>query len=264
MDLPLIYAYPVLGALVIAMTLNFVAYVIAFLAQTDKLTDLTYSLSFIAIAVWMQFAYTSDHWSKLLIAALPILWALRLGSYLFFRILKKGRDYRFDEMRPVWWRFGGFWLLQAISVWIISLPYVQALCSRQHIHVERVWLLAPGLLIFITGMIIEAVADHQKSRFRSRPENAGQFISTGLYKKIRYPNYLGEMLIWIGIYLTCLPYFSTAGMYLTIISPLWVITLLIKISGIPYLEKSQHQRYGGLDSYKQYVSKTHRLLPGIY
>ena len=253
----------VILSLLIVLLINGVAYLIAYYLQTDKLTDLTYSLTFITLAVFFMSRNIAD--TSILIASLPIIWGIRLGGYLFYRILLKGKDYRFDSTRRVWWRFGGFWMLQALSIWVISLPYVLALDSGIHLELDGILPITSmiGVIIFSIGFITETIADNQKFRFKRQPENKDKFISSGLYSIVRFPNYAGEILVWIGIFIACLPYLEGWAL-LSIVSPIWIIILLIKISGIPYLLTSQNERYGERASYQQYLSKTKKLIPYLY
>jgi len=253
----------VILSLLIVLLINGIAYLIAYCLQTDKLTDLTYSLTFITLAVFFMSRNITD--ISILIASLPIIWGIRLGSYLFYRILLKGKDYRFDSMRRVWWRFGGFWMIQALSIWVISLPYVLALDSSIHLVQDRELSITSliGIAIFSIGFITESIADFQKFRFKRQPENKGNFISSGLYSFVRFPNYTGEIMVWIGIFITCWPYLEGWAL-LSIVSPIWIIILLNKISGIPYLAVSQNERYGELLSYKEYVRSTKKLVPLFY
>lgn len=255
---------PIVISFIISLGLNLAIYLLAFALQTDKLTDGTYALTFILIAA-LLFQRGEVQYYRILLAILPIIWGLRLGTYLVTRILEKGRDVRFDAMRPVWWRFGGFWLLQALSIWIISLPFVIALGqSGWSVHKA---LGAPavtiGVVVFLLGWLIEWRADAQKQRFKKKKENKGTFISTGLYRWVRFPNYLGEILMWVGIFITCTPVLE-GWQWLTIISPLWVIILLTKISGIPLLIKVQDKKYEGMETYREYVKGTRKLIPGVY
>lgn len=245
-----------------AIGINAIVYLIAFKIQTDKLTDLTYSVTFLVIAITLYLKLDLPDFHHLSIVLIPIIWAMRLGGYLFWRILKKGKDKRFDLMRPVWWKFGGFWLLQALSIWVISLPYVLALSNEGITHTGRATLYF-GVVIFIIGLVIESVADYQKSAFKSRLGNSNKFYDQGLFSIIRFPNYLGEILVWIGIFISCLTKLET-WMLFSIVSPIWVIILLTRISGIPYIVRSQEASYRAQKSYRHYVKQTKKLIPGIY
>lgn len=255
---------PIIVSLLLSFGLNGLIYILAFTFQTDKLTDGTYSATFLLIA-WYLFKQGEPQYYRIIIAAMVSLWAVRLGGYLAYRIFKKGRDVRFDQMRPVWWRFGGFWLLQAVSVWIISLPFVIALgqSGTAVYEAQSKAALMIGVILFLIGWLIEWRADAQKSKFKSNALNQNQLITTGLYNWVRFPNYLGEILVWVGIFISCIPVLE-GWQWLSIISPLWIIYLLTRISGIPLLIEVQDKKYGQQEAYKNYIKKTKKLVPRVY
>ena len=257
---------PLVLSLIISLAINLVVFVFAYKYQTDKLTDLTYSATFLLITLAFLFgAGNAGHSYRLVIAAMPVLWAIRLGSYLFKRVLTKGTDHRFDEMRPVWWKFGGFWMLQGVSVWVILLPVVVALNATPE-QVDNAFLsvaLPIGAAIFLFGLLVEAVADAQKFKFKTTPGNEGKFMSEGLFSIVRFPNYAGEIMVWAGIFIACIPVLQGLQ-WATIISPVWITSLLLGVSGIPLLEQSNEEKYGHLSSFQQYRASTSKLIPGIY
>lgn len=257
---------PLVLSLIISLAINLVVFVFAYKYQTDKLTDLTYSFTFLLITLVFLFsAGDAGHSYRLVIAAMPVLWSVRLGSYLFKRVLTKGKDHRFDEMRPVWWRFGAFWVLQGVSVWVILLPVIIALNATPE-QANEAWLsVGPpiGAAIFLFGLLVETVADAQKFKFKTTPGNDGKFMSEGLFSLVRFPNYAGEILVWVGIFIACAPVLS-GWQWATIISPLWITSLLLGISGIPLLEQSNEEKYGHLAAFQQYRASTAKLIPGIY
>jgi steroid 5-alpha reductase family enzyme len=257
---------PLVLSLIISLVINLVVFAIAYKYQTDKLTDLTYSFTFLLITLAFLFsAGDASHPYRLLIAAMPVLWSIRLGSYLFTRVLTKGVDHRFDEMRPVWWRFGGFWLIQGVSIWVILLAVVVAL-NATPAQVDNALLslsLPIGGAIFLFGLLVEAVADAQKFKFRTTPGNEGKFMAEGLFSIVRFPNYAGEILVWSGIFIACIPVLEGLA-WATVISPIWITSLLLGLSGIPLLEKSNEEKYGHLPSFQQYRKSTAKLIPGIY
>ena len=112
-----------------------------------------------------------------------------------------------------------------------------------------------GLLIWAAGFAIEATADVQKSRFRADPANRGAFIHTGLWAWSRHPNYFGEIVLWIGVAVIALPVLQ-GWQYVTLISPLFVILLLTRVSGVPLLEKRADEKWGGQDDYEAYKRRT--------
>ena len=148
---------------------------------------------------------------------------------------------------------------------MISLPYVLALDSGIHLELDGILLITSmiGVIIFSIGFITETIADFQKFRFKRQLENKDKFISSGLYAIVRFPNYAGEILVWIGIFIACLPYLEGWAL-LSIVSPIWINILLIKISGIPYLLTSQNEQYGERASYQEYLRTTKKLVPYLY
>lgn len=262
----LLELHPLLLGLLLAVSLNLLAFLIAFLLQTDKLTDLTYSATFVLIVLLLFFLYGDySHPYRILLAAMPILWALRLGSYLFIRILGKGKDDRFDDIRPVWWKFGGFFLLQGVSVWIISLPFILALSAAKVQSTAAILsnYLYLGVGIFLIGLMLESIADAQKYKFKTNPENDGKFMNQGLFSIVRFPNYAGEILVWTGIFIAASPTFSGWN-WVAIISPIWIAFLLIKVSGVPQLEAAHEEKYGDSAAFQQYKKETDKLIPGVY
>jgi len=244
----------------IIFILNFIAFLIAFSKQTDHLTDITYSLSFVIVSVALYFLNPSPNVWQLVLMLMVIIWATRLGIYLLSRIKKMKRDERFDEMRTKALSFLGFWTLQAISVFVISIPFIVFL-SLDEIQIH--WTLNVGLLVWFFGFAIESLADHQKSQFKKDEKNKSSFIQSGLWKYIQYPNYLGEILCWIGIFIFISGNISGI-LWASIISPIWIVVLLLFVSGIPLLESSASKKYGEMESFKEYTSKTYRLIPFIW
>jgi len=254
--------HPVFVALTISVLLNLFVFIFAFRKQTDHFTDITYSATFILLAVWSFLQGDTSSLPRQILLAMILLWAFRLGGYLFTRIGRIGVDHRFDEMRPVWQRYIKFWILQGLSVWLVALPYVIALNSESA-GAELLPVHLMGLAIWLIGLLLESIADAQKSRFRNNPKNEGKFMQSGLFSVLQYPNYLGEMLVWVGVFVYCIPFLQNLE-WLSAISPIWIIVLLLFISGIPFLKRSSAKRYGHLESYQDYQKKTSKLIPFIY
>lgn len=259
-------SYPILLSLLISVVFNLLAFLIAFKKQTDKLTDITYAFTFAVIAISLLYLYgdiTEPY--RLILAAMPVIWALRLGIYLLVRVIQKGKDHRFDVFRHIWWRFGRFFVIQGTSIWVIALPYIVALSSDVEVLNTSLitYCLAIGGSIFLFGFLIETVADAQKFKFRSNPANDGKFMAEGLFSIVRFPNYTGEIMVWTGVFIACIP--TLQGMeWLTIISPIWIAGLLIGLSGIPFLERSNAKRYGHLEEFQKYKKETKNLIPGVF
>lgn len=243
----------------IVVGINCLGWLWCYSQQSDKGTDLCYTLSFllVSLVLWWQLGNSLSH--HLLSLAVG-LWALRLGIYLFVRVHKVGKDERFDERRSSLQRITLFWSLQTISILILLLPVVIAFSKT-----GMTWqpLQSIGLGIWALGLGIESLADAQKFKFRNDADNNGQFVNIGLWKWVQHPNYLGEILCWWGIFLMVMPYLM-GWEWLAIISPLWITFLLSKVSGIPILQKTQAAKYGHLSTYQSYKTNTAKLIPFVW
>jgi len=234
---------------------NLLMFLPAFFFKTDKLTDLSYAISFVAVSLFLFFESSMNN-VHLVLLIMILLWASRLGIYLFIRINKTGKDTRFDGMREYFWKFSKFWLLQGFSVWVIMLAATSSF-SMTEISFSIIHVL--GLSIFIIGLIIETVADYQKFKFKNNPENTG-WTNVGLWNRSRHPNYFGEMLVWIGIFIYSTIYSSTLFILIAVISPIYIITILLFVSGVPLLEKRYSKKYGDDPEYKKYKENTNLII----
>jgi steroid 5-alpha reductase family enzyme len=242
---------------VIALALNGAFFAVAAARRTDVVTDLSYSLTFALLAVVLPFTGGREP-IQLVASLLVLLWAIRLGAYLFRRILRMKVDHRFDEMRDKPLRFARFWLLQALAVAVIMLP-VTYLLDRSDAPGFGAWAVA-GVAVWLAGLLIEAIADAQKSAFRAEEANRGRFIASGLWRYSRHPNYFGEILVWWGVFLYAVPFLDGAA-FAVVIGPLFITLLLLFVSGIPLLERSADEKYGDQPAYREYKRRTSILLP---
>jgi len=210
--------------------------------KTDKLTDLAYGITFI-IVVNLLFWQSQKSFFFLLPTLLVSLWGLRLATYLFIRILKIKKDQRFNKIRQKFWSFLKFWLLQALSIFTVSLSFILAFSLEKTIKTNvNLW----QLIFFILTLIalgIETLADWQKYQFKNNQKNKGKFIQSGLWKHSRHPNYLGEILFWCCLYFYFLPSLGNWGL-LALISPIYILVLIRFVTGVPLLEKNYEKRYG--------------------
>jgi steroid 5-alpha reductase family enzyme len=245
--------------LALSLLINGVFFVIAAALRTDVFTDITYSLTF-AVLAGVLFAFAPVRGVlEFLTAGAVLVWALRLGGYLFYRILRIKVDHRFDDKRNSFVKFGSFWLLQAISVWVIMLPVYGLLSGGIGAEISPA-ALVPGLVVFLAGLALETTADAQKFAFKSKPESKGEFMSTGVWRYSRHPNYFGEMLVWWGIALPGA--FAFRGIeFLYFLGPVFITLLLIFVSGIPLLEKEADRKWGSREDYREYKRRTSILIP---
>ena len=235
--------------LVVSLALNTVVFLFAYALRTDVLTDATYSLSFVVL---VMLAVGSDTtFVRLLVAGMVVVWAARLGFFLVSRIIASGRDRRFDAIRGSLVRFFGFWMLQGLAAWIVLLPVFLFMRG----DASSVWWL--GILIWLIGLLIESIADVQKRRFsRERP---GMMIDSGLWRYSRHPNYFGEILCWVGVYVFVVPSLVGLEPLIALASPLFIAFVLIFVTGIPPLERLGKKRWGR--AYESYVERTSMLVP---
>jgi steroid 5-alpha reductase family enzyme len=241
----------------LALAVNGAFFAVAAVRKTDVVTDLSYSLTFALLAVALPFTGAGKP-VQLVASLLVLVWALRLGAYLFRRILRMKVDHRFDGMREDPLRFARFWLLQAITVAVVMLP-VSYLLDRAHPHGFGAWAVA-GAVLWLVGLLVEAIADAQKAAFRSKDENRGRFITSGLWRYSRHPNYFGEMLVWWGLFLYAVPFLDGAA-FAVVAGPVFITLLLLFVSGIPLVERSADEKYGDDPAYRDYKRRTSILVP---
>lgn len=245
-------------ALGISVLINAVFFAFAAALRTDRVTDLSYSLSFVVLALVVLALSRSLDWLKVAVTVMVAAWGLRLGGYLLARILRTKVDHRFDGMRDNPLKFARFWALQAVTVWIVMLPAIRLLSMPSPVHANA--LTAVGIVLWAAGFAIEAVSDAQKFRFRNDPANAGSFMRTGLWSLSRHPNYFGEALLWWGIFVAAAPAFWGWD-FLTAIGPVFLALMLLFVSGVPLLEKSAEAKHGSDPAYREYRSRTSLFVP---
>ncbi|MCB9457464.1 MAG: DUF1295 domain-containing protein [Anaerolineaceae bacterium] len=242
----------------LAFVIQWIAFIPAFRNQTERYYDLTGSITYITVtAVAVLLSPKSSPRSYLLLA-LVVVWALRLGSFLFMRIRAAGSDRRFDAIKPSAPRFLLAWTLQGL--WV-SFSLAAALAAITSAIMPRLGVFAVvGLAVWLLGMGIEVIADRQKRQFRKDPANKDKFIQSGLWAWSRHPNYFGEILLWLGVAIIAFPVLRGLQ-YVTLISPLFVYVLLTRISGVPMLEARADEKWGGQPEYEDYKARTPVLFP---
>lgn len=242
----------------LAFAINWLAFIPAYVGRTEKYYDLTGSLTYLSViltAAW--FAAPLGIIAKIT-AALVCIWAIRLGSFLFLRIHRDGGDDRFDKIKTKPLRFLLTWTIQALWVVLTAACALAIITSGKDVPFG-LWIYA-GLALWVTGFIMEVVADRQKSTFRKNPDNKDRFITSGLWSWSRHPNYFGEITLWTGIALVSVPFLS-GWQWVVMISPVFVTLLLTKVSGIPLLEKKARKKWGDDPTYQAYIKRTSRLIP---
>ncbi|KWV93381.1 DUF1295 domain-containing protein [Erythrobacter sp. YT30] len=248
---------------VIALLVNWIAFVPSAIAQSDKYYDsfgaITY-LSTTGFAVWAVLEARGEIDTRaIVLAAMVALWCIRLGTFLYIRIKAKGgTDSRFEKIKKKPTRFLAAWTLQALWVVLTASAALIAITTTDPKPIGVFFWI--GLVIWVAGITIEAVADAQKSKFKSDPDNKGDFIDVGLWKWSRHPNYFGEITLWTGVLIIAIPVLQGLS-WLAVISPLFVTLLLTKISGINLQEEQAQERWGDDPEYQKYRENTPVLVP---
>ena len=245
-------------AVLIAFLIQWALFIPAYIFQTEKFYDLSGSLTYISVVsfcFYSNYELSRINLGNIIISSLIIMWAVRLGSFLFIRIKKAGEDIRFREIKKSPSRFFMTWTLQGMWVSLCSACALAGIANG--IEINSYFYI--GIIVFIIGFTAEIIADNQKSKFRKDPNNRDKFISSGLWKHSRHPNYLGEITLWLGI--SIISFSSLAGWQLiTLISPIFTYLLLVYVSGIRILDYNGNKKWGHLDSYKDYRKNTPRLI----
>lgn len=228
---------------------------------TERYYDLVGSLTYISVvlvALAFSAQTTIGQW---LIGGCIVVWAGRLGSFLFRRVLAVGEDQRFREIKKSTPRFLVAWTLQGVWVFITSSAGVAAILTPNPNPLPAVFIV--GLALWVIGFAVEVIADNQKQHFRQNPANAGNFIQTGLWAHSQHPNYFGEIVLWIGVAVMAITCLEGAS-YVFLLSPLLVILLLTRVSGIPTLRRTAKARWGDDPEYQAYCKNTPVLVPRLW
>ena len=247
----------VYNAVFLAFAIQWIAFIPAYIFQTEKFYDLTGSLTYLLV-IWYSLTLSSDQFTNLnganiVIVLLISLWAIRLGSFLFMRIHHDGEDKRFRSIKPSASQFFMTWTLQGLWVSLCSMCALTAISSNTGIVTNAFFYI--GLALFILGFAIEVMADMEKSAFKANQENKDKFITTGLWARSRHPNYFGEIVLWTGI--AVMSFSSLEGLqYLTLISPIFTYLLLVYVSGVRMLEARADLKWGDNPAYQEYKKKT--------
>jgi steroid 5-alpha reductase family enzyme len=185
---------------------------------------------------------------------------MRLGTFLFRRIRKAGKDDRFDEIKPFFVRFLMWWTIQGLWVTFTVATALVAITTTNRKELDGFALV--GILLWVFGFAFEVVADTQKSRFSANSDNKGKFIQTGLWSRSRHPNYFGEIMLWVGVAVIAVPVLQ-GWQWVALISPVFVTLLLTRVSGVPLLERKADRKWGGQDEYESYKKRTPVLIPRL-
>ncbi len=242
----------------VAFIVQWAMFIPAWIYHTEHYFDLTGSLTYITLTIFALLTAGLGNERALLIGALVMIWATRLGSFLFIRISKAGEDRRFRKMKMNFLQFLMTWTLQGLWVYITYAAGLAAMTSVAEVPIGPIAI--AGAALWALGFGIEVVADRQKTAFRKDPSNQDKFIQSGLWAWSRHPNYFGEIMLWCGIMVIAIPVLEGLQ-YATLISPIFVIVLLTKISGVRMLENRAEKLWGNDPEYQKYKATTPSLIP---
>lgn len=255
----------VLLCAVICIAVQWLAWIPASLAKTERYYDLTGGLTYLTVvgfSLWAGSQTEPPSLRELIVSLLVVIWALRLASFLYMRIHRAGKDGRFDQLKTSPIRFLVPWTIQGL--WVFLTMIVVIVVNSQSGSAPPLGIFdALGLLIWLLGFSIEVIADNQKTAFNAEPGNQDLWIDSGLWAYSRHPNYLGEIMLWTGI--ACFGAACFTGLErVAWVSPLFIYILLTKISGIPILERRGFEKWGDNEKYLEYHKNTPALIPRFY
>ena len=251
------------NAVLLAYVIHWIAYIPAYMFQTEKFYDLTGSVTYLSV-VWFVFLSTyksiSLNFGNLILVLLISIWTIRLGLFLFMRIHKAGEDKRFRSIKTSASQFFMTFTLSGLWVTLCSMCALVAISSPEGLVMNALTYI--GIILFIIGFGIEIIADNQKTAFRSIEVNKDSFITSGLWSKSRHPNYFGEVLLWFAI--AVISFSSLEGLQLiTLISPVFTYILLVYVSGVRMLEDMNDKKWADDEKYKSYKENTPMLFPKL-
>ena len=241
----------------ISYVLHWLIFIPSFIYQTEHYFDLTGSISYltgIGVAFYLN---PSVDPRDLIIGAMIVIWAVRLGTFLFMRVKQDGKDGRFTVMKTQFHWFLMTWTLGGLWVFLTMAAGLAAITSNVTAPIGIMTYI--GIALWIFGFSIEVIADKQKRIFKKQPNKEKEFITSGLWAWSRHPNYFGEITLWFGLTLIALPVLS-GWQLVTLISPIFVYILLTRISGVTMLEARGMKKWGDDPEYLNYIKDTPKLM----
>ncbi len=235
-------------------------FVLAIKTKNNSIVDIGWGMGFISVALFNLITTIELNMRQVLVTALIVLWGIRLSAYIFKRNKGKAEDFRYAKWRRQWGRhwllrsYMQVFLLQGLFMFLISYPVVML---RGVQKAGFIWLDYIGVLVWVSGFIIESCADYQKDRFKKNPDNKGKVMREGLWNYSRHPNYFGESTMWWGIFLIAS---NTPNGIIAIFSPVIITFLLTNVSGIPLIEKHHKNN----PDYQEYIRTTSAFIPWFH
>ncbi len=232
-------------------------FVISLLKKRNDVVDIAWGVGFVLMA-WLSWVLSPDFSQRgLLLGILITVWGVRLALHIFRRNYGKPEDYRYQVWRQEWGKwfylrsYGQVYLLQGSFLFLIILP---VLLVNNNTNQAFGYLDIIGLVVWLIGFFFESVGDKQLSEFVKNPENKGKLMQNGLWKYTRHPNYFGEVTQWWGIWLVTM---GAPVAWFGIIGPLTITFLILKVSGVPMLEKKMQEK----PEFTEYARRTSKFFP---
>lgn len=245
------------AGLAVAVGVALVGWLASILLKNASIADSLWPVLFVLLGSIYLLAASNPGARSYLLFLLVFLWGARLGAFITRRNWGEPEDRRYAAMRAAhapgfWWKsiylvFG----LQSALAWVISLPLLAASLGQAPLG----WLDYSALSLWLVGIFFEGVGDQQLADFKARPEHRGQVLDRGLWRYTRHPNYFGEACIWWAFYLFAL----AAGGWWSLVSPILMTWLLLRVSGVALLEKDIAERR---PAYREYLARTNAFFPG--
>jgi steroid 5-alpha reductase family enzyme len=250
-----------LGGLALCAGLALLTWIASVVRRDASLVDRTWSLMIAgpAVVYAAQAGWTTPRAVALL--AVVLAWGVRLAAFITWRNWGHGEDRRYQAIRArnqpnfALKSLVLIFALQAVLAWIVAMPTLAALVGERPFGVLDV----VGIVLAFTGFLFEAIGDAQMAAFKAAPANKGQVMDRGLWRYTRHPNYFGEACVWWGVWLVALGAGGLAAVW-TVVSPLLMTTLLLKVSGVALLEKDIGERR---PAYRNYIARTNAFVPGL-
>lgn len=243
-------------AVVLYMTLLFL---LALRMKDNSIVDIGWGPGFVLVAALTFFWEPGFEARHALVSALTLVWGARLGVHIWLRKRGKPEDFRYAAWRKSWGRsfvlrsFFQIFMLQAVLLLLVSWPVWWVNLSRGR---GLTWLDAAGAAVWLVGFFFEAAGDAQMERFKRDPANRGRIVASGLWRLSRHPNYFGEVTMWWGLFLVALG--APLG-FTAVVSPALITFLLLRVSGIPMLER----KYAGRPDWEDYARRTSAFFPWL-
>ena len=247
---------------IVSFATHWIIAVPSLITSSEKYFDFTGMVATLLVVLTAMFALLSSGAEasirSVFVASFVSVWTLRLGIFLYKRIVKAGEDIRFRDIKKSLPKFLMTWTLSALWVFLTTVNAITLIALNPLEPIGIFFIM--GALLWLLGFGFEVIADRQKKYFSEQPKNEGRFITQGLWSVSRHPNYFGEIILWAGIAIISLPFLS-GWQYVTLVSPVFVFLLLTRISGLPFLEDKAEKKWGEDKDYIEYKKRTPILVP---